>query len=148
MKSKSGRLHLQVLPLLLVALTLTVAGCSRILGSNPIYGHTAAFNNNASVFAVCSPMCEQRGHCGTAQQGDQQVRLVMFTANGPSTQNFTALLSENQPVTVLESRVEPMVLLSSGAQFEMRFYRVQGQQATNVTGWVPGFCLADQTIAR
>lgn len=133
----------------LLLLTLGVAACNRLPLGTPNFGHSVAFNNDAPVFVVCSLLCEQRGHCGTVVSDGQQQRIVMLSPNAPSTLSFNALLSENQPVTVRESRTERMVLTGNGQQFDMRFYRIESRDVTPVVGgWLPGFCVADSPLNR
>jgi len=120
----------------LVVCLFLVAAC----GNDEVYGDEVTLTG--SVFLDCSQKCQDYGSCGVAKDSDEQVLLLGAYPAFPnvSTVEFRGLMDRTQ-VEVQESDIVTGVLQRTGEEVEIRFYLVELEEA-EVTGWIPGFCLA------
>ena len=136
---------------LLFSTTLALLGACNIIGGGIQYGGNdinQPFRNEASAFLVCSDTCRAQAQCGDTTRDDKQLQVVLINPTAPATQNHSGLLESNQPVSILESRVEQMIVPVSGDRYKMTFYRVRyaPETGTQVEGWVHGMCVANRAL--
>jgi hypothetical protein len=137
-----------------LALTLAIlgvlflAGCGR-LGGNPTYGDVEP-PLTGPAYLVCGTTCSAQAQCGQAQPAGQDTfPAVLINASGPATQNQSNWASTNSEVTILASEPQTMQYLSgenAGSQFSLTYYRVSVTSLDNREFWVPGWCIADQSV--
>jgi hypothetical protein len=73
----------------------------------------------------------------------------MINASGPTTQNQSNWASTNSEVTILSTEPQTMQYLggsNAGGQFPLTFYKVSVTSLENREFWVPGWCIADQSL--
>lgn len=140
-----------ILLTLLFSATFVLLGACNIIGGGIQYGGndiTQPFRNEAAAFVVCSDICKAQAQCGSTISNDQPIDVVLVNPGAPATQSHSAFIQANQPVTILESRAERMIVPASNDQYQMTFYRVRyapesGQQ---VEGWAHGMCVANRAL--
>jgi len=135
-RARRGVWDRRILVLVAVVGLSLLAAC----GSDEIYGDEVELTG--SVFLDCNQKCQDYGSCGVAKDSDEQVLLLGAYPAFPhvSTVEFRGLMDRTQ-VEVEESEMITGILQRTGEEVEIRFYRV-AQQEADVTGWIPGFCLA------
>ena len=139
-----------ILTLLFSTTAILLSACG-LLGSGLQYGGNdinQPFRNEAAAYVVCSDTCKAQAQCGNTVSNDQQIQVVLVNPGAPATQRHGAFIQSDQPVTILESRVEPMIVPVSSDRYKMTFYRVRyapesGQQ---VEGWAHGMCVANRAL--
>ena len=153
--SKGGLLSLLnmrafTLTLLFLSITAITAACGVIGGSVQYGGQdvTAPFRNESTAFVVCGEDCLAQGQCGSTTTSDREVQVVLVNPEAPATLNHGGIIEANQPVTLLESRVQPMVVPASGERYQMTFYRVRHVQenGAQTEGWTHGMCVATRAL--
>ena len=138
--------------LALFMLTMGLLSACGVLGGGLRTGDdiNAPFREGDTGFVVCNELCSSHAQCGTttipSADGASEVNVVLVNPGNPATRNHGAFVQADQPVTIMETRVQKMIRDVNGESFQMNFYRVRyapesGQQ---VEGWAHGMCVANR----
>ncbi|MCO5187208.1 MAG: hypothetical protein M9941_16570 [Anaerolineae bacterium] len=142
-----NKLRFPAFPLLIIITVMLLSGCG-LFGGELQMGDGASPLPPGPAYAVCSEACLNQGQCGEAKPvGQDAFVAVLANSSGPATQTHTNLTAANSEVTILESRPETMQLVADpNSLFTLQFYNVTITARDNAVVWIPGWCIANQTI--
>lgn len=128
-----------------VVLTVTLASCN-YLRRETTYGDNSTFVIGQTVYLACTETCRVQQQCGDLVADGNPA--VLLNQNSVSTRAHNLVQPQNLPVEVLEVSAQDMVTLANTEQrSQLNFYFVNVQQETGtVSGWVAGWCVADQSV--
>jgi len=132
-----GRRGMRCAPLfILIACLSLFAAC----GSDAVYGDEAVLTGTVDL--DCSQECKDHGSCGIAEESRNEVLLLGDKPVFPhgDAAEFKGLVDGTQ-VEVQETKTVTGIVQRTGEKVEIRFYLVR-QEMADITGWIPGFCIA------
>ena len=109
-------------------------------GNDAVYGDEAVLTG--TVILDCSQECRDHGSCGVAEESNDEVLLIGDKPVFPHGDDagFKGLVDGTE-VEVEETKVVTGIVQRTGETVEISFYLVQ-QATAEITGWIPGFCIA------
>ncbi len=123
---------------LLALCLLLLVGCR----SDVVYGDQVVLTGTG--YLDCSLECMTRGSCVPAATPRQHVVYVGALPGFPGVSSVAFQeLDEGTPVEVLDTELVAGIEQRDNRAINIRFYQVRTRDDT-LTGWVPGFCIANQ----